>query len=410
LLKDHGVAGFEAGEDFSFGAVGDAGLDIDLAAAGFGFGIGDFDGGVAVLIVEDCLFGYGEDVLVFFEKDFGVGGHVGFEFAAGVIDGDADFEGSDVVLLDAERSDLGDLALEGFVLEGLDLDAGGLAEVDLADVGLVDLALDVDLGGVADGHDKGGGGTEDEDGADGVADLDIARENGAVHGRGDGGVAELLFELLEGGLGLSDLRLGLAELGGVDADLRDGFVAGVDGEEVFLLRVIKGLGGDEALFGHRQIALVGVLVHGQVGGFGVDPVVLDGGGGCVGVGLGGRELGFLRGDLIEDLLLVELAEDLALLDVVVDVDVEAGDDAGRFGFDLDLGDGLDLAGGDDGAGDVGELGFAQLRGLEFRGVAAGAYGDAQSDDDDGRDEAGPEPEFTLVFTLCSQGVLPYVSG
>ncbi len=148
------------------------------------------------------------------------------------------------------------------------------------------------------------------------------------------------------------------------------------------------------------------LVHGQVGGFGVDLVVLDGGGGGAGVGLSGGELGLLRGDLIENLLLVELGEDLALPDAVVDVDVEAGDDAGGFGFDLDLGDGLDLAGGDDGAGDVGELGLAELRGLELRGVAAGAYGDAESDDDDGRDEAGPEPEFTFFLTLCSQGVLP----
>ncbi len=97
---------------------------------------------------------------------------------------------------------------EGAVGEALDLDAGGLAEVDLADVGLVDLAFDVDLVGVAEGHDEGGGGAEDEDGADGVADLDVAGEDDAVDGRGDGGVGELLFELLEGGLGLLDLGFG----------------------------------------------------------------------------------------------------------------------------------------------------------------------------------------------------------
>ena len=318
----------------------------------FCFGVGDFDGGVAVFVVEDGLLGDGEDVFVLFEEDFGVGGHVGFEFAAGIVDGDADLEGGDVIFFDAEGGDLGDLALEGLVFEGFDLDAGGLAEIDLADVGLVDFALNVDLGGVADGHDEGGGGTEDEDGADGVADFDVAGEDDAVHGRGDGGVAELLFKLLEGGLGLGDLGLSLAELGAVDADLGDGFVAGVGGGEVFLLRVVEGLLGDDALFGHLEVALVGVLVHGKVGGFGVDLVVLDGGGGGAGVGLGGGELGFLGGYLIEDLLLVELGEDLALFDVVVDVDVEAGDDAGGLGFDLDFGDGLDFAGGDDGAGDV----------------------------------------------------------
>ena len=345
-----------------------------------------------------------------FEEDLGVGGHVGFELTAGVVDGDADLEGGDVVLFDAEGSDFRDFAEEGFVLEGFDLDAGGLAEVDLADVGLVDLALDVDLGDVADGHDEGGGGAEDEDGADGVADLDVAGEDGAVHGRGDGGVAELLFELLEGGLGLGDLGLGLAELRGVDADLGDGLVAGVDGGEVFLLGVVERLLGDDAFFGHLQIAFVGVLVHGQVGGLGVDPVVFDGGCGGASVGFGGGELGLLGGDLIEDLLLIELGEDLALFDVGVDVGVEAGDDAGGLGFDLDLGDGLDLAGGDDGAGDVAEFGLAELRGFEFGCVSAGGYSDAESRACDEDDEAGPEPEFPFVFTLCSQGVLPILSG
>ena len=47
---------------------------------------------------------------MFFEEDFGVGGHVGFEFAAGVVDGDADLKGCDVIFFDAERGDLGYLA------------------------------------------------------------------------------------------------------------------------------------------------------------------------------------------------------------------------------------------------------------------------------------------------------------
>ena len=60
------------------------------------------------------------------------------------------------------------------------------------------------------GHDEGRGGAEDEDGADGIADFDVAREDGSVHGRGDGGVAELFFKLLEAGLALRDLGAGLA--------------------------------------------------------------------------------------------------------------------------------------------------------------------------------------------------------
>ena len=310
-----------------------------------------------------ACFGDGEDVLVLFENDFGVGGHVGLELAAGVVDGDANFEGGDVVFFDAEGSDLGDDAAEGLVAEALDLDAGGLAEIDLADVGLVDLALDVDLVGVAEGHDEGGGGAEDEDGADRVADFDVAGEDGAVDGGGDGGVAELLFKLLERGLGLGDLRVGLMELGGVDGDLRDGAVAGVGGGEVLLLRVFEGLAGDDAGVGHVLGAVVGALVHGQVGGLGGDLVVFDGGGGGAGVGLGGVELGFLRGDLVEDFLLVELGEDLTLVDVGVDVGVEAGDDAAGLGLDFDLGDGLDFAGGDDGAGDVSGFHLGERRRL-----------------------------------------------
>ena len=292
MLEDDCVAGVEAGEDFGFGAVGDAGLDGDCAAAFFLVGVGDFDGGVAVLVVEDGLLGDGEDVLVLFEEDLGVGGHVGFELAAGVVDGDADLEGGDVIFLDAEGCDAGDLAEEGLVLEGFDLDAGGLAEVDLADVGLVDLALDVDLADVADGHDQGGGAAHDEDGADGVTEFDVAGEDDAVHGRDDGGVGELLFELFERGLGLLDLGLRLMEFGGVDGDLGDGFVAGVGGEEILLLGVVEGLLGDYAVLGHLEGAVVGVLVHGEVGGFGVDLVVLDGGFGGAGVGLGGWSWAF----------------------------------------------------------------------------------------------------------------------
>lgn len=227
LLQDDGIAWIQTGDDFSLGPVGDASFDGDRAASLFRLGIGYFDRGVAVFVVENGLLGNGENVLMLVKDDLGVGGHVCFEFAAGIVDGDANLESGDVVFFNAERRDLGDFAEEGFVFEGFDLDAGGLAEVDLADVRLVDFALDVDLCGIADGHDEGGGGAEDEDGADGIADLDVAREDGALHGRSDGGVAELFFELLERCLGLCDLGLSLAKLGVVDRDLGNGFVAGV---------------------------------------------------------------------------------------------------------------------------------------------------------------------------------------
>ena len=83
-----------------------------------------------------------------------------------------------------------------------------------------------------------------------------------------------------------------------------GLVADVDGGEVLLLGVVEGLLADDTVFLHGESTLVGVLEHGQVGGFGGDPVVLDGCGGGACRGLGGGELGLLGGDLVEDLLLV----------------------------------------------------------------------------------------------------------
>ncbi len=101
---------------FDAAAVGDSDLDGDDAVAVFAMRVRDPDRGVAVLVVDDGLFGDAEDVLVLFEDDLGVGGHVGLELAAGVVDGDLDFEGGDVVLLDAERCDLGDVAVRRFGL------------------------------------------------------------------------------------------------------------------------------------------------------------------------------------------------------------------------------------------------------------------------------------------------------
>jgi hypothetical protein len=98
------------------------------------------------------------------------------------------------------------------------------------------------------------------------------------------------------------------------------------------------------------------------------------------------------------------------MDVSIDVGVEAGNDAGGLGLNLDLGDGLDFAGGDDGAGDVSEFGFGELRGFELGGVAARYGGDAKDDArcDDGEDD--PEPKFLFALPLRGQGVTPVSAG
>ncbi len=123
-----------------------------------------------------------------------------------------------------------------------------------------------------------------------------------------------------------------------------------------------------------------------------------------GVRLGGGELGALGGDLGEDLHLVELGEDLAGVHLGVDVGVELGDDAGGLAFDLDLEDGLDLAGGDDGAGNVAALDFAELRGFEPGVRTAGRHDDTKDHGEDENGEAAPDPEVT--FLLWCHGSSP----
>ena len=94
----------------------------------------------------------------------------------------------------------------------------------------------------------------------------------------------------------------------------------------------------------------------------------------------------------------------------VDVGVELGDDAGRLAFDLDLEDGLDLAGGDDGAGDVAALDLTELRGLELGVGAASRHDDAEDDGENENGETAPEPEVTFLFWCHGSSPEPRVLG
>src|SRR5205823_4156229 len=113
----------------------------------------------------------------------------------------------------AHGRDLGDFALERFVLEGFDFDARRLAEINLADIALVHFAFYVNLFGIAHGHDERGIRADLQDGTHGVADLNRAREDETIHRRGDGRVAQLLFELLEVRAVLRHLRIRLRNFG-----------------------------------------------------------------------------------------------------------------------------------------------------------------------------------------------------
>ena len=118
----------------------------------------------------------------------------------------------------------------------------------------------------------------------------------------------------------------------------------------------------------------------------------------------------MRGYLRQNLNLVELGEELALMNVGVDVDEELGDDAAGLGFDLDLRDGLDLAGGDDGAGDVSALNFGKLRGVKFGAAAPGGDRDACDHRNEQNNNAAPYPEFAFILARCRHVVAPRDAG
>ena len=178
----------------------------------------------------------------------------------------------------------------------------------------------------------------------------------------------------------------------------------LSGGEVFLVGVVHGLLGEDALLLHLECAVVGVLEHGEVGGFGGDLIEGDGGGGGAGAGFGCGELGLLRGDLVEDLFLIELGEDLALADGVVDVGVELGDDAAGLGFDLDFGDGLDLAGGDDRARDIAGFDGAKLGGINGRCSAEGLGGEEATTGHYADNHREDDPKALARFRFRFQGV------
>jgi len=140
-----------------------------------------------------------------------------------------------------------------------------------------------------------------------------------------------------------------------------------------------------------------VFEVGEIRGFGGYLVELDSGGGGTGAGFSGGQLSFLGGDLVQDFLLVELGENFALVDRLVDVGIEAGDDAAGLGLHLHLGDGPHLAGCDHGAGDVAGFDLGELGGVKL-GVAAHGFGrDDAASDEDGEGDAEDDPKALAGF-------------
>ena len=143
-----------------------------------------------------------QHIVMLVQNDLGVGGHLGFQFAAGIVDGNTHFESRHIVFLDAHGRDLGDMTGKGLVLEGLHANARRLSQIHLADIALIYLTLDVNLAGIAQRHDQRSARAQHQDGAHRIANFHVTRQHHAVDRRSDGRIAELLFELLQAGLDL----------------------------------------------------------------------------------------------------------------------------------------------------------------------------------------------------------------
>src|SRR5437868_1087713 len=137
LLQYDFVVLLQTSQQFGLGTVGDANGNRNFALAVLALCIGNFDQRFLVFVIDDRVLGNDQHSFVLLENDLGISSHKSLQFAARVVDRDAYLERGYVVLLDAHRSDLRDLAAEALVLERLYLDASRLSEIDLADIALV---------------------------------------------------------------------------------------------------------------------------------------------------------------------------------------------------------------------------------------------------------------------------------
>src|SRR5579862_7988201 len=369
LLQYDLIAFFQPAQYFGLRAVRDSDVDGHFIFAVFTLRVGNLHGCLLVFVVDDRAFRNLQNVLVFFQDNFRVGSHLGFQLAARVLDRDAYFERCDVILLHAHRRNLRHLAFEGFVFERLHLDAGALSQIHLADIALVDLALYVDFAGIAQRHDECGGRSQHEDRTHRVAHLDVAREHDAIDRRNDVGIAELFFELSEIGLIFYYLRLGLCDLRLQHGDLRLRDILLVQRHLVILLGVVEGGSGNNAVLGHADRAVVCALENGYIRTFRVDLGALEVGLRTLQIRLGSFKCGPRLRDLCFNFNLVELGQELSFLDVISVVHQELLDDAAGLRFHFDLCNGRDLASRDHALGQVPFFHFGEFRGINL-GTAA----------------------------------------
>src|SRR5262245_28653231 len=124
------VAGLQSAEHLYPRAVSHAKLDAHPAPPVAGAWIDDVDEGIPLLVVADRRLGHDERLGQLLEDDFRVGGHVGAQLFAWVLDRDLDLERRDVLLLHADRRDLCHLPVEDAIAESLGGNARELPETD----------------------------------------------------------------------------------------------------------------------------------------------------------------------------------------------------------------------------------------------------------------------------------------
>src|ERR1017187_2880187 len=325
LLQNYLIAFLQPAQHFGLRAVRDSDVDGNFVLALFTFRVRHFHRGLLILVVKDCAFRNLQHILVLFQDDFRIGGHLSLEFAARILDRDAHFKRRDIIFLHAHRRNLGHFAVEGLVLERLHLDACPLAEIHLADVALVDLALHIYFAGIAKRHDQRGRRTQHQNRAHRVAHLYVARQHDAINRRNDVGIAELLFQLLQIRLILRDVGPGLRDLGLKHGDLCLRHVLLVQGQLVILLRVIQCRSGNDPILRHADGTVVGALQQRYIRTFRIDFGALEVGLRALQIGLRGFQRSARLLHLRLNLDLVELGQELSLLDaiaVVVYWDVE----------------------------------------------------------------------------------------
>ena len=174
-----------------------------------------------------------------FQNDFRVGRHLGFQLAAGVVNGDSHLKSRHIVFLHAHRRDPRDLTLEGLIFKRFHLDARRLSQVHLADIALVNFALYVNFTRISQRHNQRSRRTQHENGAHGIAHFHIPREHDSINRRLDIGVAELLLELLQVGSILRYRSFRLRHLGPQNYQLRFRDVLLVEGHFVIFLGIVQ---------------------------------------------------------------------------------------------------------------------------------------------------------------------------